>query len=89
MIYRVDKKYQKAGEFPDKVTKAPVAYDNTFFCLAPYDEKGDLISSPIFAKIKTKNLRDDIQEGDYVEVYNNEYKVPSMVVLVRKGDSEQ
>lgn len=89
MIYRVDKKYQKAGVFPDKVTKEPVAYDNTFFCLAPYDNDGVLISSPILAKIKTVNLRDDIQEGDYVEVYNNEYKTPSMVILVQKGESKQ
>ena len=89
MIYRVDYKYHKAGTFTDRNTKELKTYDNTFFCLAPYDEKGDLAGSPILVKIKTENLRDDIQKGDYVEVYNNQYGQPSLVVLVQKGESKQ
>lgn len=88
MIYKVEKKYQIAGEFTDLKTNKVIAHDNTYFCLAPYDEEGKLAGKPILPKIKTASLRDSIECGDYVEVYNNQYGQPSLVVLVQKGDKE-
>lgn len=85
MIYKVDKKYQIAGEFIDPKTNKVIPYDNTYFCLAPYDDDGKLAGKPILPKIKTASLRDAIDVGDFVEVYNNQYGQPSLVVLVQKG----
>lgn len=86
MIYNVEKKYQISGEFTDSKTNKVIPFDNTYFCVAPYDAQGNLAGKPILPKIKTASLRDPIEVGDYVEVYNNQYGQPSLVVLVQKGD---
>lgn len=86
MIYKVEKKYQIAGEFTDPKTNKVIQHDNMYFCLAPYDEQGNIAGKPILPKIKTASLRDPIDVGDYVEVYNNQYGQPALVVLVQKGE---
>jgi hypothetical protein len=88
MIYKVDKKYRIAGEFTDPKTQKVIAHDNTYFCIAPYDDNGNVAGKPVLVKIKSASLRDNIDVGDYVEVYNNQYGQPSMVVLVQKGDEK-
>lgn len=87
MLYLVTKVHRKAGKFTDPKTKEEREYDNFYFHLDAYDQEGNFFDA-LCAKIKAKYVRDTIEEGDLVEVFKNEYKVPFMVQLVQKGDRE-
>lgn len=87
MLYVVKDVNRKAGKFTDPKTNREVEYDNYYFYLKAFNDDGTFRDA-ICPKIKAKFVRDTIEEGDLVEVFNNEYKVPFMVQLVQKGDKE-
>lgn len=60
-------------------------YDNTYFYCV-YTADGVAGHKCIEYKIKTDNLRDQIEVGDLIEVYFNQYRKPDMAVVVQKGD---
>lgn len=85
MVQRVDLKYHLEGQFTDKKTNQLKSYDKTHFVVARYDEQGQCVGKPSVASIDTIRLQDEIEVGDFVEVFNNAYGQPAMVVLVQKG----
>ena len=86
MVVQVIGTERKEGVFttPDK---KEIAYDNTMLYCVFSDEKVNGRKCAEY-KIKTANLLDQIEVGDLVEVYYNQYRQPEMAVLVQKGDKE-
>lgn len=84
MVVQVIGTERKEGTFvtPDK---KELAYDNTMLYCVFSDEKVNGHKCAEY-KIKTANLRDQIEVGDLVEVYYNQYRQPETAVLVQKGD---
>lgn len=85
MVVQVIGTERKEGVFTPKGQNTEVAYDNTHLYCVYTDEKVNGHKCAEY-KIKTENLRDQIEVGDLVEVYYNEYKKPHTAVVVQKGD---
>ena len=84
MVVQVIGIERKEGVFktPDK---KQIPYDNTYlYCV--YTQEGVDGHKCAEYKIKTKNLRDQIEVGDLIEVYYNQYRKPETVLVVQKGD---
>ena len=69
-----------------------IAYDNMYYyCsyLPPEEEQADIVGvRTVEYKIKTDKVCDQIEVGDLIEVYYNQYHKPEMVMLVQKGDNK-
>ena len=84
MVVQVIGTERKEGVFktPDN---REIAYNNTHLYCVYTDEKVNGHKC-VEHKIKTENLRDQIEVGDLIEVYYNEYKKPHTAVIVQNGD---
>ena len=92
MVVQVIGKERKQGEFtpPNAGSigdQKKVAYDNTHLYCVYTDENVEGHKCEEY-KIKTPNLRDQIEVGDLIEVYYNQYRKPETAVLVQKGDNK-
>ena len=86
MVVQVIGTERKQGVFTT-CDKKEIVYDNTHFYCVYSDEKVTGHKCEEY-KIKTENLRDQIEVGDLIEVYYNQYRKPETAVLVQKGDKQ-
>lgn len=86
MVVQVIGKERREGIFKSPDGKE-IPYDNTHLYCVHSDEEVDGHKCVEY-KIKTANLRDQIEVGDLIEVYYNQYKKPETAVIVQKGDKE-
>lgn len=86
MVVQVIGIEKKEGVFeaPDK---KQISYNNTYFYCV-FTQEGVDGHKCVEYKIKTENLRDQIEVGDLIEVYFNAYRKPELAVLVQKGDNK-
>lgn len=88
MVVQVIGIERKAGTF-----KSPrgeeIAYDNMYYYCQyepAEEEKADIVGvRTVEYKIKTDKVRDQIEIGDLVEVYFNQYRTPDLICVVQKG----
>lgn len=86
MVVQVIGIEEKEGIFTTPENKQ-IPYNNTYFyCVYTADRVDG--HKCIEYKIKTENLRDQIEVGDLIEVYFNQYRKPDMAVVVQKGDKK-
>lgn len=86
MVVQVIGIEKKEGIFTTPDNKQ-IPYNNTYFYCV-YTAEGVDGHKCIEYKIKTENLRDQIEVGDLIEVYFNQYRKPDMAVVVQKGDKK-
>ena len=91
MVVQVIGIERKVGTFKSPKGEE-IAYDNMYYyCsyLPPEEEQADIVGvRTVEYKIKTDKVRDQIEIGDFVEVYFNQYRTPDLICVVQKGDNK-
>ena len=92
MVVQVIGIERKAGEFTSPRGEK-ILYDNMYYYCQyqpPEEDGADLVGvRTVEYKIKTDKVRDQIEIGDLVEVYFNQYRAPDLICVVQKGESKQ
>lgn len=92
MVVQVIGIERKQGTFKSPKNEE-IPYDNMYFyCQYVPDEKENADIQGVRTvdyKIKTEKISDQIEIGDLVEVYFNQYRAPDLINVVRKGDKHK
>lgn len=88
MVVQVIGIERKAGTFKSPKGEE-IAYDNMYYYCQyepAEEENADIIGvRTVEYKIKTDKVRDQIEIGDLIEVYFNQYRTPDLICVVQKG----